>query len=695
MKSYRSFAWPKMLGALTFLLAFCFSSLWASENGVEYDRMKAQFLIKKGLKEQNRGDMESAIVSFEEAFEVNPGDASPLLLKAQVYCHFRLFVRAEDSLAAISLKILDSQQKIIFHTITAQIEMAKDNLESAAVSFADILKLDSRHTAAVARLAMINECFGNLKRVNNLLADIEDISIADFQDTSIFFLLRLLHGDFLQAFHLAGEISSRLDQVEFQSGRNPSLFSLWKNPTILFISNLYFSFGGVFGCFYLLVLLILVTIFAIQFTPETSLKIDLFFIGLAFIHCFGFFEFGIPAVRIALLKGSFNHLSPIWIIPRLLCGMHLITLALFFIFPVFRILPARIRPHRFELYSIWFFCFWFMLFVLIFQSQMSFSKQIPYLLSSLAIAVVSSLFMPMGRFLVFLLGQKIGLGGYVTAPGDILESSKSFTDGKILEAKAQTHLERGEFDQVLSISRKVFSSFPNTSFPGLWVSKAKAEIETEDFFAAEKTINSFLELFPNLPQNDFGQLIFAFLKSLKGDHAGALKVIHSYTEERAKAFSSEQLSWSLYILARCNKHFGHNVQAHIEFSKALPLALVPITKARILCDLTEMDILMNRLEWAQKWQIEGKTVKKGGAKAASFLKIIDSMILSGNNSMDESLKKAEEACDLCKLNSTAWAWRGQVLCKTGRHSEAEALLQKMTHGTEDAEKLMQVITKKS
>jgi tetratricopeptide (TPR) repeat protein len=660
----------------------------------EFQKQKAQILIDLGLKKQRQGQVEEAVAAFDDALEQFPGDSYPLLLKARVYCHFGVFNRAEATLASISPDLLNPARKVLFYHLQARTAVAGESLEGAAVAFGQVLKLQADESSAVIRLALINECFGNSKRVDELLDRLKDLSAIDCHDLALVLVIRLFHGDLGKSFEAAGFLAAKMGTATFHDEGKPAMFLLWQNTIGLWLGSLYLMFGTFIGFFYLILLLGLLVMLAAQFTPENSFSIDVIFVIAAFLHFFLFWRIGIPEARVTMLADHFNFHSPAWIIPRLLCGIHLITLGLFLIIPSFQILPQRLRPQRTELYSIWFFCWWFMLFVLIFQSRLAMSTQLPLLVISFLVAATASLFMPMGRFLLFIIAQKVGLGSKLGLSEELLEGSTSFTDGKILEARAQHLLDAEEFDQVMTVARKVFTSFPAKSFPALSVTLAKAQIEMEDFFEAERTIQGFLESTPDSAIKDSGLLVSAFLRSLKGDHAGALSIINGFSSERAHAFAAEHVAWSLYILARCNRYFNNPVQAHIDFSKALPSARAPLTKARIIAGLTAMDLEMNRKEWAQKWLTESKTVR-GGKKSQSFVKTIESLILASQGATEEALKKAQEACCLFERNSFAMAWHGRLLCRMGRHSEAEHLLEKMTPGTDDAERLLQDVTRKS
>ena len=679
---------------MVFFLGFLFcGSIFAAESDKEFARKKAEILVEKGLKSQQRGKVEEALEAFDDAYETYPANKLPLLLTGEVLCHFGLFSRASQAVASITVNSLSQAEKGRYYHLTARIAIANSSMEEAAVAYADVLKFRSDDQPAKIRLAFINEFFGSRQRVNELLSGFQPRENLGYRDRAILFCLRLQQGDFLQGMSEMEDLAPRLESVEFQDDETPVLLDYWKKPLLFFLANLPIGFGNLIGVLYLIFLLGLLAILATQLIPSGDLRTDILFVIFAVISMHVAWRYGIRDLQTAILSINFDFYSPTWIIPRLLTSMHFVTFGLFFIFPIFRALPERMRPLRHELYAIWFFCYWFMVFVLVFQSRLPLTLQLTYMGISFAIGCVFSGFMPMGRYVIFLVAGGLGFGGVFQLDKGGIDGGSSFTDAKIKEAKAIHLLENEEFDEVIGISKKVLANFEKKAFSGLWVALIKALTENEDFDEATALSGEYLKAFGNSSAGDPGLLATAFLKSMKGDVSGALAIIQGISEARAKSFSSEQIAGSLYILGRCNLSYNESVQAHIDFSKALESAVLPLTKAQILFELCLMDLKMNRVEWARKWASQATSLG-GGRKTRALVKTIESMGLFGQQQIAKALEVSQEACKILPRNGRSSFWQGHILCSQNKYTDAEILLNTMTAGSGYSEMLMHEITTK-
>jgi len=642
------------------------------------------------LKAQAKGEIEKALEAFEDAYEAFPANNIPLLLRGEALCHFGYFSRASQAIASITLSNLSPAEKARFFLIDSRIAIASQSWDKAEEAYKNVLKFQPENFSAKVGLSIAKDFLGSRDESIKAIEGIEVPANAVFRDIVNLFVMKLLHGNLIDAWENAFEIASRLGSVPFQGEEEPFLIDFWKNQVILFLGMIPLSFGNFFGAIYLVLLLGLLVFLNSQLIPEKSFKSDILFVILAFLHLEITWLLGSYGLRTSLLQGNFFSLSPIWIAPRILISMHFITLGLFIIFPIFRVLPEKMRPAKYELYSIWFFCFWFSVFVVVFQSALPLVRQLAIMILAFILMSSSALFMPMGRYLFFIFSGIFGLDGLMKTE-TLLGDGAGFTEAKIQETKALKLIEADDFDGTIAIARKVFGNFDKKTFPNLWLAFLKAHIEMEDFFEAERGIGEFLAVFKDSSLKDSGTLLAAYLKSLKGDHSGALGIIKSISDDQAKTFSAEQTALSLFILGRSNWNFSENVQAHIDFSKALSIGVVPLTKAKILTELAIMDLTMNRSEWVQKWFMEGLNLK-GGAKTRTFFKILESVNNVGQKKMEEALAAAEEACKIFPNTSKAWGWRGHLLCLLDRKGEAENLLAKMNTETDEAEKLMSEIT---
>ena len=666
---------------------------WGAEPAADYDKIKAQLKIEIGLKARANKKIEDAVQAFEDAYEAYPANVYPLLLWGDTLCRVGLYQRAQEVLARIPLKSLSPGGQAQVHILFGKIALASGTPELAGKCFSDALKVQPENETARIRLAMVNMLFGAENRATELLESIQFAPGLTFRDRVLVYLMDLSHGNLLRAWENCGElVVFPLPQPDPDA--EASLFSgVFSYRLPFFVCSLPLGLSGIFGIGYFLALFVGLWFLASRLITSGSLFLDCCFVALAAGHVIPTWWLSVGPVRFASLIDEFSLNDSVWILPRLLSSGHLIALALFLIFPLFNFLPGSHRPQRYELYSIWFFCWWFMAFVLVFQSRLNAGVRWPVMLVTLGLAGFFCLMMPLGRYIFFLAGNFFGIKGTrFLASSGVGVSGMGFTDAKINESKVLKLLETDEFEQAVALGRKVIANTDRKGFPACGLGLIRALIENEDLYEAEKNLKEFLKVFRNSSHLESGKLLSAWYKSLTGDHAGALSLINSISEESIRGFSANESGLSLLVLGRCNLGFNQAVQAHMDFSKGLSLVKNPLTAAYILCELSAMDIQMNRLDWAQKWVIQANALR-GGKKTQSLLKIIESMMAQFQGKDDAALVAAVEACRIAPKNGKAWAWQGHLLCLKGKQSHAEILLQeKMTPGTLDAERLMKEIT---
>ncbi|NLI78290.1 MAG: hypothetical protein GX442_17875 [Candidatus Riflebacteria bacterium] len=659
-----------------------------------YDKTKSQLKIEIGLKARRARRIEEAVAAFEDAFEAYPSNVYPLLLWGETLCDVGLYSQANQVLGRIPLKSLPPNGQAQVHLLFGKIAIASGSLEGAGVCYGEALKAHPDNEPARIRLAMVNECLGFSRQAGELLEKVQLSPELSFRDRVTVFLLDLGHGNFLRAWEVSGELAAFQPPVT-SDDEEPGWLGWalsWQVP--FFVVALPLGLGGLSGAVYLFVLLGGLWFLAGRLTPEGGAGLGLLFIGLAAGHVGTAWWLGMDNLRLALLGDTFFLFDPIWLLPRLVAASHLITLSLFLIFPLFFLLPEALRPQKRELFAIWFFCWWFMMFVLAFQSRLGGEIRWPLMVVSLGLTGLFCLGMPLGRYLFFLVGSTLGLkGGPFLAAPVAVKGSIGFTDAKILESNAQKHFDLDEFDQAVSLSRKLLTGTDRKGFPGCWLLLIRSLIEREDLVEAERSLKDFLATFQKSSVLASGQLLSAWYKSLTGDHSGALSLIKSIPEERIQGFSVNEAALSLLVLGRCDMAFNQPVQAHIDLSKALSFVRHPLTAAQILCELAELDTTMNRLDWSLKW-LEQAGSLKGGKKTQSLGKVIESMVVQVQGQTEQALVLARIACQACGRNGRAWAWQGHLLCLQGKQNEAEHLLEKMAPGSADAEKLMTEITRK-
>lgn len=667
------------------------------ETDEEFKKKKSQIFVEKALKAEKKGKIDEAAEAFEDAYEAYPSNVQPLLLWGEVLARVGLYGKAHQVLKKVPIASLPPGGQCRVHLLFGKIALASGAFEPAANSLRDALKANGKSQPARIRLSMLNLILGLPGKASELMADLQGYDEAGYRDRAVAFLLDIDQGNFLRALENCSGMAESLGEASFGEDEPPALLWLWQIGPLFFLAGLPLGLSGFFGLIYLGALLGGLAFLAHRFSPPGPFLWTWVFLFLGVLHVGSAYLFGIPPVRVAALLDGFSLPDPIWILPRLLCGIHFVSLALFLIFPAFfKFLPETMQPRRYELFGIWFFTWWFMSFVLVFQSKLAFTARWVSLFVTFVLTAVSAACMPLGRYLLFLTGKSLGVGKVelIAAKSFSADGKISFTDAKIHEAETVRQLDSEAFSEVISGSRKLFSRVERKSFPALWVAYLKSLLETDDIFEAERCIPEFVAAMQNTSYSGTGLLLSAFLKTLQGDNPGVFSLINSIPESRAKAFSAEEAGLSLWLLGRCNRAFSQLVQAHIDFSKILQLSVSPLLKAKTLLELTEMDTSMNRPEWVDKWGVQARELK-GGSKTMSYVLSVEATISLFQGRKEDALKLVQSACGSCPQNSRSVGLQGQILCSLGKFNEAEALLEKLVAGSVEAEKLIQRITSKS
>lgn len=676
---------------VVFSLLFFFGQIgWCSEDSIL--QTKSQLLVQKGQKAEARGEIEEAVASYEEAYTAYPKNILPLLLWAKALCRIGLYERAGELLDKIPLEKLPAAGKSEVYLLKGKIALAEDSLEDAAAAFSRSVKASKTNASARIRLATVNEMLSLSNRADELLQDYDSFEGLSMRELVLSFFLDLRLGNLGRAFATCGDFCKLMAGPSYANEEEPFLLALWKSQLIAFFSFLPLTIGGLFGIIYFVVLFGGLLFVASRLSPPTAIWHDLLFVLMGTGLMIGAQTLCKNDLFLAAMSDQFSENDAIWVVPRLVVSGNLIALGLFIIFPAFRLLPEEQRPKRFEYYGVWFFCWFFMIFVLVFQSRMAFGARMAFMGASAFLALISSFFMPLGRFILYKIADLLGMGNFAEVHRkDINNSTVSFTDAKILESKAGKLLEKGDWQEVVLTARKIQSSLDKKTFPQMWKAMIFALIAREDYIEAQKGINEFLAVFNNTALKESGQLLDAYLKSCKGDFASALKLIRGFSDDRVKGFSQDETALSLLILGRCDQFYKENVQAHIDLNKAFYCAKLPILKAESLVEIVELDFNMNAKDSINKWKLKIPEIF-GGPKSAGLKKTIGSIAAMSEGDSETALKLAAEACNPDVRSGRACAWYGHLLCLSGRSNAAEDLLGCMTPDSADAARLMTEVT---
>ncbi|HEY9070242.1 MAG TPA: tetratricopeptide repeat protein [Candidatus Ozemobacteraceae bacterium] len=665
----------------------------APSAGEELLRRKAQLFVEKAQKAEQRGEFAEAAEAYEDAYEAFPGNVGPLLAWGDLLCRVGQYRQSQTILKRIPLRKLPPAGQARIHLMFAKIAAATGNVGEAAAEFGSALRAQPSNVPARLRLALVNEHLGGKQRAAELLEGVAAADTLRYRDNLILFVLQLTHVDLMGALVtsmiLCEQLAAAPASVENPAGWEMGIQSF---SPVYFVTSFPLGFSGFFGIIYAFLLLAGLAFMATRLAPAASFWGTCAFVGLGVAHVITAWKVAVPEFRLALLVDEFSIFDSQWILPRLLISMHLVTLLLFGIFPLFRLLPEKMRPRRNELYAIWFFCWWFSLFVLVFQSRLDLTVRLPGMLVSLGIAGVFSLWLPLGKYWMYRFAKVTGMSRLMPALGASSDPT-SFTGAKLQEAQALSRLENEEFLAVLESGRKLFSLHDPSAFPEMWLAMIRSRIELEDLFEATQLLSEFQTRFGTSRHAPYGLLIEALLKSVAGDFAGAIKAVNEIPDDRARKFSGDDAAMSLLVTGRCMVAFNQGVQAHIDWTRGLDNARLPLVRAHLLAELAFQDFLMSRREWTDRWA-EKAAALSGGPKTRALAKTVESIALATAGRMDDALKAAAEASGLFDRNGFSRSWQGSLLCRMGRYGEAETLLQQMAAGTASAESLMREITTK-
>ena len=662
-----------------------------SKSKLESDNVY-QLLLQKALKAEKNGNLDEAVASYEEAYE-HSNNVLPLLNIAILYSNNNNPYLAEKSLNRIPIDKLPDMGKAEVLYIKGKVHIAKKEFELAANDFLQALGLNKNKNSARVKLALINLLMGMSSRAEELLGNKDDSFSEDngysFEDLRMCLAIDMHNANFGRAYSTCEIIGKK------NIDNNPEssfLELLTSQPFFMFISFLPLFLGRLLSIFYFILLFTALGFIASALGKKTTFW-HIFIFVIAGVGLLLFSQiYCIKDVYKALLSGDGYIYDGMWIMPKMVIASHLIALALFLIFPCFRFLKENMRPASYELLGLWLFCFFFGIFVLTFQSNMEVMPRFVFIMIGLFCSLLSGLIMPFGKLMLYKFAQTVGIsfGGKIEKT-DLSEGNLSYTDVKILETKMWKFINDGEITSAISLGKKVLNSENQSNYPFFWQAMIFAQICNEEYELAAKNINEYYQVFQGTSSYEIGQVWEAFLKTEKGDFATAYKIVNSISADRAKSMNADEVAVSLLVLARCCLNVKDNVQAHINFNKALNCSKSQFIKLVVLTDIADLDCKMNAKQAMQKWKTMVGTMK-GGGKSSSYINTIVSMVAFSEGKNEEAFKLASECLKDKHHNGKAIGWYGHLLCLEGKPNEAEELLSRMTAGSYTADCLMTEVT---
>ena len=669
-----------LLLILVFILSV--TCTFAQDSNKEYDK-KYYILLQKGARLEKNGDYEEAYECYEEAYEISK-NILPLLNLAQLQARIGNYDEAAKRLKDIPVKKLPKTGQAEVALLLGKIHAMKGDMINAGSSFGEALKLVPDKSAAKIRSAMVKLISGMAYSAEELIAN-EEFTYENgyiFEDLKMCFALDMNIGNFGRAYNTCSLIGEANIKANPKSG---FLDKLNNQPFVIFISFLPLFLSRYLAIFYYALLFGALGLSASALAKKTNMWHILAFVIVGVTLFTIAQNYCIKNVYISILNGYGYIYDGIWIVPRMIIASHLVALALFLIFPCFKLVREDMRPASYELLGIWLFCFFFGVVVLSFQSNLKPVPQLTYMFIGMIFCVISALIMPFSKLVLYKISQITGLSfiGNVSAP-KATNGKLSFADTKILENKMVNFVNRGEIDSALALGKKVLNYDNQKSFPTFWLEYIIAQIANEDYDTAKKNIDEYYQVFQGTKNYESCQVYDAWLKTEKGDFPTAYKLVNSISDDRAKSLSADEIAVSLLVLARCSLNVKDNVQAHINFNKAFNSVKSPFFKSLILTEVVELDCNMVAKQSLQKWKSQIGSISNTG-KCNSYLNTIKSMIALSENNTEEARKQAAECLKSKIPNGKAFAWYGHLLCLNGKSKEAEELLSRMTAGSLTAE----------
>ena len=648
-----------------------------------------QFFSPRGTNAEEKLNYDEASETYEEVQENIDKDLSSNVEMACVYFKTGRYKDAERCLSKVSIELLNENVQSEVYTLLGKLALYRDDLGAAGDNFGKAYKVFPDNLSAKIRLAMVNLMSGMVSRSEEIVRDEVDFSKYLPDELRLALALDLNSCNFGRAFDTCGLLGKTYIEANPKSG---FIILLQKQPFFLFISYLPLFLNRTISIVYFAILFAALGVVAVKFSKKANMVLPgiLVFIGVVLLALCQ--KYCIQDVYKAILLQEFSNQAGLWILPKILMASNLIAISLFFVFPLFRILPDSERPLSYELLGMWLFGFFFCIFVLSLQSDLSISSRLTYMSVGVLGSLFSCLIMPLGRLALYKLTGATGLKKLNNVSSNVVESdSVSLADAKILCDQTWKFVFDGDIQNAEKIWKKTLNTRNRTSLPNFWIAMIVGKIFKEEYEDAGKELNAFYSIFQGTDEFETGQIYESLLRSEKGDFSTAYKLINAISESRVKKITPEEKAVSFLVLARRCLNIKDNVQAHINLTNALRVTKSSILKLMILCELTELDCKLNSKNDIERWKYETYREKDTG-KCATYKNTILSMIAYNYGQRAESMSMAKECLKFNYKNGKAFYWYGHLLLKKGSSSEAEEVLGRMSPHTYESEKLMTELT---
>ncbi len=684
----KQFIYLSLLALFVFVTTASFADLAA------INIKKAQLYIDNGLKAEQIGNDDEALTLYEQAAELTPNNPVPSIYIAKLFTKVGMYTQAQRRLNEIPKKNLSKSQRAELQYLGTIIHISKGSLQKAATSALEATKLNPNNTELSIIYASLNYLLGfSNNSIEILNKHTKFSSRVSSRALLTSFWLDMQLGEISRAFNTAKLLAK---EVKKNRKLNNSITSRFiQSPALYFLAFLPLTINPILGFVYFFILFSTLGIVVNSLSTNRRIKTIFLFSGFCSILFITTQQFIFKSTLVEVLKPGFSIHNNIWIAPKLLVALHFMSIAMFALLPLFKLLPQNQRPNNRELYGVWFFNLFFMIFICSFQGRIEMFPRFCLMTFGAFFSILASVTIPMGRYVIFKLTNMLGLRSISGALNTELDASApvSFTEAKIFQANSHNLIIKEEFLEVIIQGKKLLHQHSYTALPVLWQYLILVMILTEDYESANSNINDYLKAFDNTSHYEKGLLYQAYLKSNLGDFADALKIIKSLPNSKIKGFTKDETAICLLVLGRCGCHYKELVQAHVDLNKAISFSKIPFLKGEALFEIACLDYKMNAKVAMKNWSDQAKKLK-GGNYVQAYKKTIISMTEAFNQNLDKAIKTSEEAIALVEKNSDILGWYGHLLLKANRTSDAEAVLSKMTSNSFASSKLIAELTQK-
>lgn len=685
---------------VAFILSYLcfFSVIFAQDNDI--NRTKISILVGKGIKLKNQGKLEEALQVFEEAHKIDSSYALPLLVWAETLEEAGLYKEAYNILSSVDLAKTTNVEKSQYYLIKANLLLAEGKLSEAKDTLNLAYQLQPKNPRVALKLALIHEILGDRISSKAIYNTLEYVTNLNSRERAVAYILSIRFGYIFKILEHTTALVNWLKKYDSGDELMPWGFAIIKSEIPFILTTLPIGLSGVCGLVYCFFITFLLIILARHATNDKENSKDILFAIIVFMHVLVTYLLGSSDVLLCFYKNQFSVYDVELVPVRLLIAANVCSYFMMLVYALFSTLSLELRPKKQELYSIFLFCWWFCLLVLLIQSNKIGIFQWGWIIISAFACMFFVVGMPLGRYILIYVGKYTGwefirINSYFATNFNRGSQVLSFTDAKVLENEILDKLAQEKYEEVIKVGNYLLSRTNKASFPNSWLAVNRALLEIEDIPKGYKEIKNYLQVFAQSNYANAGKILLAYYKTLVGDFAESVKIISQCTPDYAIIGKiSEDLALLFLSAGRCNILYNELVEANINLNKGLKLAINSLTKLYIIFELMTIELKLNRPNKILELYNNSKNFEISGLKSKSMDLLLRAFVCNANNNISEAINLLEQACDICKYNNKAKYWLGYLLCKEGKFAVAEKILETMVPDTFETNNLLEIITNK-